>query len=79
MAADKGRKVLARLGDGLSFLACRGRALTSSLKDAPDLPNATTPLQAARNGFSFVKQIQSSDGHFSAEYGGQSAATVLLF
>nr|ODN91514.1 lanosterol synthase [Cryptococcus depauperatus CBS 7855] len=38
--------------------------------DVPQLKPATTPLEAARNGFKFYKQIQSPDGHFSTEYGG---------
>ncbi|KAK0568498.1 Lanosterol synthase (Oxidosqualene--lanosterol cyclase) [Tilletia horrida] len=38
--------------------------------DAPELPKATSPLQAARNGWSFYKLLQSSDGHWAGEYGG---------
>jgi lanosterol synthase len=38
--------------------------------DAPTLPKAKTPLEAARNGFEFYRRIQSSDGHWSSEYGG---------
>ncbi len=39
-------------------------------QDAPTLPKAKTPLEAARNGFSFYKLLQSSDGHWSGAYGG---------
>ncbi|WVQ83002.1 hypothetical protein IAT38_005140 [Cryptococcus sp. DSM 104549] len=38
--------------------------------DVPDLPEPTTPLESARNGYKFYKEIQSDDGHFSTEYGG---------
>lgn len=38
--------------------------------DAPILPTPATPLESARNGFTFYRRIQSSDGHWSAEYGG---------
>ncbi|ORX40148.1 terpenoid cyclases/protein prenyltransferase alpha-alpha toroid [Kockovaella imperatae] len=38
--------------------------------DAPKLKKAKTPLEAARNGAKFFKQLQSEDGHWAAEYGG---------
>ncbi len=41
-----------------------------SEKEAGALPRPTNPLDAARNGFSFYKKIQSSDGHWAGEYGG---------
>ena len=28
------------------------------------------PFKAAQNGYEFLKQLQSPDGHWSAEYGG---------
>ena len=34
------------------------------------MPEAKTPLDAARNGFQFYKRIQSDDGHWAGEYGG---------
>ncbi|KAL9937723.1 hypothetical protein V8E36_003268 [Tilletia maclaganii] len=37
---------------------------------APPLEAPKTPLQAARNGWSFYSRIQSPDGHFAGEYGG---------
>lgn len=37
---------------------------------APKFKKAKTPMEAARNGFGFYKQLQSSDGHFATEYGG---------
>lgn len=37
---------------------------------APTLPTPNTPLDAAKNGFEFYRRIQSSDGHWSAAYGG---------
>lgn len=40
---------------------------------APKLKKAKTPMEAARNGFGFYKQLQSSDGHFATEYGGESS------
>lgn len=36
----------------------------------PTLPRATTAQQAAENGIEFYRHLQSSDGHFSGEYGG---------
>ncbi|CED82918.1 Lanosterol synthase [Phaffia rhodozyma] len=38
--------------------------------DLPKLKKASTPLEAAQNGFEFYKKIQSADGHWSGEYGG---------
>jgi lanosterol synthase len=38
--------------------------------NAPALPKPTTPLESARNGFTFYRKIQSNDGHWSGEYGG---------
>ncbi|KAI6125392.1 terpenoid cyclases/protein prenyltransferase alpha-alpha toroid [Pisolithus croceorrhizus] len=36
----------------------------------PELPKAKDPLEAARNGFTFYKHLQSHDGHWPGEYGG---------
>ncbi|PWN48974.1 putative lanosterol synthase [Violaceomyces palustris] len=36
----------------------------------PELPSPKTPLEAARNGMSFYKHLQSQDGHWAGEYGG---------
>ncbi|KAF9477756.1 terpene synthase [Pholiota conissans] len=36
----------------------------------PDLPPAKDPLDAARNGYKFYKELQSHDGHWAGEYGG---------
>ncbi|GLB41717.1 putative terpene cyclase mutase family protein [Lyophyllum shimeji] len=36
----------------------------------PALPPAKTPLEAARNGYTFYKNLQSHDGHWPGEYGG---------
>ncbi|OZJ04151.1 hypothetical protein BZG36_03127, partial [Bifiguratus adelaidae] len=38
--------------------------------DAPELPKAKTPIEAAKNGFEFYKRIQTEDGHWAGEYGG---------
>jgi len=38
---------------------------------SPKLAKAKTPMDGARNGFKFYKQLQSSDGHFATEYGGE--------
>ncbi|KAJ3078519.1 Lanosterol synthase (Oxidosqualene--lanosterol cyclase) [Quaeritorhiza haematococci] len=40
------------------------------LKDARTLDKATTPREAARNGFRFFKELQAPDGHWAGEYGG---------
>ncbi|KXS11604.1 terpene synthase [Gonapodya prolifera JEL478] len=37
---------------------------------AKKLPAATTPEQAARNGFEFYKELQCDSGHWAGEYGG---------
>ncbi|KAJ9100955.1 hypothetical protein QFC19_005351 [Naganishia cerealis] len=41
---------------------------------AKELPKAETPMQAARNGFEFYKQIQAEDGHWAGAYGGNYPA-----
>ncbi|WAQ91288.1 hypothetical protein PtA15_14A170 [Puccinia triticina] len=39
--------------------------------ETPLLPDPKgNPLSAARNGFKFLKRLQSPDGHWSSEYGG---------
>jgi lanosterol synthase len=39
-------------------------------QDAPELPKAKTPIEAAKNGFEFYKRLQTEDGHWAGEYGG---------
>ena len=34
------------------------------------MPKAETPLDAARNGYTFYKHLQAHDGHWPGEYGG---------
>lgn len=36
----------------------------------PDQPDATTPMEAARKGLRFYRELQSEDGHWATEYGG---------
>ncbi|KAI0044521.1 terpene synthase [Auriscalpium vulgare] len=36
----------------------------------PTLPTPHTPFDAARNGYTFYKQLQANDGHWAGEYGG---------
>ena len=43
---------------------------------APKLSKARTPMDAARDGYAFYKQLQSSDGHFATEYGGESSESL---
>ncbi|OZJ06194.1 hypothetical protein BZG36_00978 [Bifiguratus adelaidae] len=38
--------------------------------DAPELPKAKTPIEAAKKGFEFYKRLQTEDGHWAGEYGG---------
>ncbi|KAI9595151.1 terpenoid cyclases/protein prenyltransferase alpha-alpha toroid [Syncephalis fuscata] len=38
--------------------------------EAPTLPKATSAIEAAQNGLSFYKLLQTEDGHFAGEYGG---------
>ncbi|KAF8801318.1 terpene synthase [Phlegmacium glaucopus] len=38
--------------------------------DLPDLPPAEDALDAARNGYKFLRNLQSHDGHWPGEYGG---------
>ena len=39
-------------------------------QNAPKLPRAKTPKEAARNAFTFYKTLQATDGHWAGEYGG---------
>lgn len=39
-------------------------------QNLPALPKAKDPLEAARNGYTFYKHLQSEDGHWAGEYGG---------
>ena len=34
------------------------------------MPKPSTPLEAARNGYTFYKHLQANDGHWAGEYGG---------
>ncbi|KAF8271575.1 terpene synthase [Lactarius quietus] len=36
----------------------------------PALPEAKSPLDAARNGYTFYKKLQTNGGHWAGEYGG---------
>ena len=55
----------------VSFCSIHGFVLTfGRVKDAPTLPPAKDALSAARNGYKFYKRLQSTDGHWSGEYGG---------
>ncbi|OWT40004.1 lanosterol synthase [Cryptococcus neoformans Bt1] len=38
--------------------------------EVSELEEPKTPIDAARNGYRFYKELQSVDGHFSTEYGG---------
>ncbi|KAI8812728.1 terpenoid cyclases/protein prenyltransferase alpha-alpha toroid [Cladochytrium replicatum] len=38
--------------------------------EAPVLPTAKTPIEAARNGFEFYKELQTEDGHWAGKYDG---------
>lgn len=38
-----------------------------------------TPLQAARKGFEFYKRLQSEDGHWAGEYGGERCLLAASF
>ena len=39
-------------------------------QDCPPLPAPASPLDAARNGYTFYKHLQAADGHWAGEYGG---------
>jgi len=39
-------------------------------KHLPHLPLATNAQQAAQNGYTFFKNLQSHDGHWPSQYGG---------
>ena len=43
---------------------------TDIAKGLPQLPQAETPLEAARNGYEYYKHLQAHDGHWPGEYGG---------
>ncbi|ODQ50878.1 terpene synthase [Saitoella complicata NRRL Y-17804] len=38
--------------------------------DLPTQPQASSPLQCAKNGYNFFKELQLEDGHWGCEYGG---------
>lgn len=42
----------------------------SKSKEAPDLPKAETPQEAANNGMRFYTKLQAEDGHWAGDYGG---------
>ena len=39
-------------------------------KQAPALPPASTPREAAENGMLFYSNLQTEDGHWAGDYGG---------
>ncbi|KAF9245283.1 terpenoid cyclases/protein prenyltransferase alpha-alpha toroid [Melanogaster broomeanus] len=43
---------------------------TAQPLNLPALPKANTPLEAAQNGYTCYKHLQSHDGHWAGEYGG---------
>ena len=40
------------------------------MQDAPELPRANTPMEAAINGFEFYKNLQADSGHWPGLYDG---------
>jgi hypothetical protein len=81
MGTVQGRQILAGSRDGertsqltafqAVYKAAGQSTLTPFLRQGnPELPRATHPLEAAANGYAFYRTLQSSDGHFSGEYGG---------
>jgi lanosterol synthase len=59
---------------GMEMVSCLVyRPSADSRQNAPTLDTPKTALDAARNGLSFYKQLQSDDGHFATEYGGDSS------
>ncbi|KAJ7747290.1 terpene synthase [Mycena metata] len=42
----------------------------ASRRDLPALSTPSNALDAARNGFAFLRNLQAPDGHFAGEYGG---------
>ncbi len=37
---------------------------------APDLPKASSPIEAAKNGMLFYSKLQAEDGHWTGDYSG---------
>ncbi|KAI5114946.1 hypothetical protein M0805_009410, partial [Coniferiporia weirii] len=73
-ADDNGRHIWDYLE---SDEACQARPQTTMDKSMlglptgiPALPPAKTALEAARNGYSFLRHIQAPDGHWPCEYDG---------
>ncbi|KAF7321689.1 Terpene cyclase/mutase family member [Mycena kentingensis (nom. inval.)] len=54
----------------LSEEDARRRPQTNIDKTSPALPTPRNALDAARNGYQFLKHLQAPDGHFPGEYGG---------
>ena len=73
---DRRGQVLARDSSGAHIIATalsltRARVLYAcGAQDCPRLPPPASPLDAARNGYTFYKHLQASDGHWAGEYGG---------
>lgn len=44
--------------------------MSLSIQNLPDLPPAKDALSAAKNGYTFYKNLQAHDGHWPGEYGG---------
>jgi lanosterol synthase len=44
--------------------------ISSLRQNLPTLPTPKTPLEAAKNGYTFYKELQCHDGHWAGEYGG---------
>jgi len=37
---------------------------------APELPQASSPAEAAKNAMLFYSKLQAEDGHWTGDYGG---------
>ena len=74
MASDQGRQVSFGYRDGQSASISFHHGILRrniDLQDMPDLKPPVTFMDGARNGLTFYKELQSDDGHFATEYGGE--------
>jgi lanosterol synthase len=67
------QRVVDKYSMGLPTVSSEHVCDTSKLttKGLPEQPAPKKPMDAARNGLRFYRELQSEDGHWATEYGGE--------